>query len=142
MNVNVTSSECAWANFEVKILGRVIKGLRGFALKKEKDIEEVYGSGGEPIDLNEGNNKYSGSVKLLGFEVDAMNKTAKTAGYDDLTEVPHEAVVMTLSFKKKATDPLTTYTVRGLKFTEWGAELEQGAKHRETTLPYKAMSIN
>lgn len=141
MNTNVTSSECAWANFEVKILGRTIKGLRGFSLKKEKDVEEVYGSGVEPLDLNEGNNKYSGSVKLLGFEVDAMNKAARTAGFDDLTEVPHEAVVLTLSFKKKATDPLTNYTVRGLKFTEWGAELEQGAKHRETSLPFKAMSI-
>jgi hypothetical protein len=141
MNINVTSSECHWAQFEVKILGRVIKGLRGFSLKKEKDIEEVYGAGNEPIDLNEGNNKYSGSFKLLGFEVDAMNKAAKDANFDDLTEVPHEAVTATLSFKKKATDPLTTYTVRGVKFTEWSAELEQGAKHRETTLPFKAMSI-
>lgn len=141
MNLNVTSKECAWANFEVKILGRVIKGLRGFSLKKEKDVEEIYGSGIEPQDLNEGNNKYSGSIKLLGFEVDAMNKSAKDAGYDDLTEVPHEMVVLTLSFKKLKTDPITTYTVRSLKFTEWGAELDQGAKHRETTLPFKALSI-
>lgn len=141
MNINVTSSECAWANFEVKIFGRVIKGLRGFALKKEKDIEEIYGSGNEPLDLNEGNNKYSGSLKLLGFEVDAMNKAAKEAGYDDLTEVPHEAVVLNLSFKKKLTDPLTVYTGRGVKFTEWSAEMDQGAKNRETTLPFKAMSI-
>ena len=91
--------------------------------------------------MNEGNNKYSGSIKLLGFEVDALNKTAKDANYDDLTEVPHEAATMTLSFKKRATDPLTTYTVRGVKFTEWSAEMEQGAKNRETTLPFKAMSI-
>ena len=34
-NVNITSAECAWANFEVKILGRTIKGLRGFGFKKE-----------------------------------------------------------------------------------------------------------
>lgn len=141
MNVNVTSSECHWAQFEVKILGRVIKGLRGFSLKKEKDIEEVYGAGNEPIDLNEGNNKYNGSFKLLGFEVDAMNKAARDANFDDLTEVPHEAVTATLSFKKKATDPLTTYTVRGLKFTEFSVEMDQGAKNRETTLPFKAMSI-
>lgn len=141
MNVNVTSSECAFAQFEIKFLARVIKGLRGFSLKKEKDIEEIYGSGNEPLDMNEGNNKYSGSLKVLGFEVDAMNKAAKEAGYDDLTEVPHEAAVITLSFKKKATDSLTTYTVRGVKMTEWSAEMEQGAKMRETTLPFKAMSI-
>lgn len=141
MNLNVTSKECAFAQFEIKFLGRVIKGLRGFSLKKEKDIEEVYGAGQEPLDLNEGNNKYSGSIKVLGFEVDALNATAKAAGYDDLTEVPHEAAVLNLSFKKKATDALTTYTVRGVKMTEWSADLDQGAKHRETTLPFKAMSI-
>lgn len=141
MNLNVTSSECAFAQFEIKFLGRVIKGLRGFSLKKEKEIEEVYGAGQEPLDLNEGNNKYSGSIKVLGFEVDALNATAKAAGYDDLTEVPHEAATLTLSFKKRATDPLTTYTVRGVKMTEWSAEMDQGAKHRETTLPFKAMSI-
>lgn len=141
MNVNVTSSECAFAQFEIKFLARVIKGLRGFSLKKEKDIEEIYGAGNEPLDMNEGNNKYSGNLKVLGFEVDAMNKAAKDAGYDDLTEVPHEAAVITLSFKKRATDPLTTYTVRGVKMTEWSAEMEQGAKMRETTLPFKAMSI-
>jgi hypothetical protein len=141
MDVNVTSSECAFAQFEIQFLGRTIKGLRGFELKKEKDIEEVYGAGNEPLDLNEGNNKYSGNIKVLGFEVDAMNKTAKAAGYDDLTEVPHEASVLSLSFKKKATDPLTTYTVRGVKVTEFSLAMDQGAKHRETTLPFKAMSI-
>ena len=141
MNLNVSSSECAWANFEIKVFTSVVKGLRGFSIKKEKDIEEIFGAGNEPLDLAEGNNKYSGSIKVLGFEVDRMNKAAKLAGFDDLTEIPHEAAVMTLSYKKRLTDPVTTIIVRGLKFTEWSAEMEQGAKHRETTLPFKAMMI-
>lgn len=141
MNLNVTSSECAFAQFEIQFLGRTIKGLRGFELKKEKDIEEIYGAGNEPLDMNEGNNKYSGNIKLLGFEVDSLNRVAKLAGYDDLTEVPHEVSVLSLTFKKRITDPLSVYIVRGVKFTEWSAAMDQGAKNRETTLPFKAMSI-
>lgn len=140
MNINITSSECAWANFEVKILNRVIKGLRGFESKKTKEAEPLMGSGDDPIDITTGNNKYEGNVKVLGFESDAMNKAAQDAGYDDITEVPHEFIVITISFKRRATDKLKTIVTRGVKFTEDGLAMEQGAKNRETTLPYIAMS--
>ncbi|MBO4233902.1 hypothetical protein FO675_06240 [Riemerella anatipestifer] len=139
-NVNITSSECAWANFEVKILGRTIKGLRGFGFKKTIDKEHLYGAGDEPLDIMGGNKKYEGNIKLLGFEVDKMNEAAQTAGYEDITEVPHELIVITCSYKKRAIDPVWTYTATGVAFTETGVDLEQNAKHREITLPYIAMN--
>jgi hypothetical protein len=141
-NVNITTSECAWAQFELKILGRVVKGLRGFSFKKEVEKEHLFGAGDDPIDIMNGNKKYTGNVKLLGFEVDAMNKTANDAGYDDITEVPHEAIVITCSFKRRATDPIKTYTASAVAFTENGVDLEQNAKHREITLPWLAMNID
>ena len=140
-NVNITTKECAWAHFEVKILNRVIKGLRGFESKKTKDAEPLYGSGDEPIDIMTSNKKYEGNVKILGFEADAMNKAAQDAGYDDITEVPHELIVITISFKRRITDKIKTYVVAGVQFTEDAVSMEQGAKYREITLPYLAMSI-
>ncbi len=140
MNVNITSSECAWSHFEVKILNRVIKGLRGFESKKTVDAEHLYGAGDEPIDIMKSNKKYEGNIKILGFEADAMNKAAQDAGFDDITEVPHELIVITISFKRRATDKLKTYISTGVQFTEDGVSLEQGAKNREITLPYIAMS--
>ncbi|AWG24821.1 hypothetical protein [Flavobacterium kingsejongi] len=142
MNVNITSSECAWSQFEIKLLGRTIKGLRGFSLKKEVEKEHLYGSGSDPIDIMTGNKKYDGNIKLLGFEADAMNKAAKIAGYDDITEVPHETIVITVSYKKRATDAISTYVASGVAFTETGVELEQNAKNREITLPFIAMNIS
>jgi hypothetical protein len=139
-NINITSSECAWAHFEVKLLSKVIKGLRGFSTKKTVESEHIYGSGNEPIDIMKGNTKYEGNVKLLGFEADALNKAAQAAGYDDITEVPHELIIITISYKKKATDKITTIVTSGVQFTEDGFEMEQGAKNREVTLPYIAMS--
>lgn len=141
MNTTITSKECAWAQFEMKVLDRTVKGLRGFSFKKTVEKEHLYGAGGEPIDIQDGNRKYEGNVKLLGFEVDAINKVASDAGYDDITEVPHEAIVITVSFKKRATDAIKTYVATGVSFTECGVDMEQNAKHREITLPYLAMNI-
>ncbi len=141
MNVNITSKECAWSHFEVKVLGRTIKGLRGFAFKKSKEKEHLYGAGSEPLDIMEGNAKYDGNLKVLGFEADAMDKAAQDAGYEDITEVPHEAIVVTCSYKKRLTDKVKTYIATGVAFTETGLEMEQNAKHREVTIPFLAMSV-
>ncbi len=140
MNVNITTKECAWSNFEVKILNRTIKGLRGFSSKKIKEAEHLHGAGDEPIDIMTSNIKYEGNIKVLGFEADAMNKAAQDAGYDDITEVPHELIVITISYKRRKTDKMKTILSRGIQFTEDGVDIEQGAKHREITLPYLAMS--
>lgn len=140
-NVNVRSSECAWDQAEVKVLGRTIKGLRGWEYKKAKEKEPLYGSGGDPIDITEGNTKCDGHIKLLGFEVDALNSAAQKAGYDDITEVPHEAVVITIKMQKTKVDPKTIITITGVAFTEVGGAMDQGAKHREITLPFIAMGI-
>jgi hypothetical protein len=140
-NVNITSDECAWSRFEIKILGRTIKGLRGFGFKKEVEKEHIYGAGDDPIDIQSGNKKGSGSIKVLGFEADLMNKAARTAGYDDITDVPHEAIVITCAFKKRMADPIKTYIASGVAFSEAGVDLEQNAKMREISLPYLAMNV-
>ena len=141
MNTNITSSECSWAQFEVKILGTVIKGLRGFGFKKEVEKEHLFGSGDEALDITGGNKKSSGNIKVLGFEADKMNKAARDAGYDDITDVPHEAIIITCSYRRRKTDEVKTYIANGVAFTEAGVDLEQNAKHREITLPYLAMNV-
>jgi hypothetical protein len=141
-NVNITTSECAWSHFEVKVLGRVIKGLRGFSFKKTVEKEHLYGAGDDPLDIITGNKKYEGNIKLLGFEVDALNKAAGIAQFGDITEVPHELIVITCSYKRRITDSVKTYTATGVAFTENGVDLEQNAKHREITLPFIAMNID
>jgi hypothetical protein len=141
MNVNITSEECAWSRFEIKILGRTIKGLRGFGFKKEVEKEHLYGAGDDPIDIMSGNKKGTGSIKVLGFESDLMNKAARDAGYEDITDVPHEAIVITCAFKKRMIDPVKTYIASGVAFSENGIDMEQNAKFREISLPYLAMNV-
>lgn len=140
-NVNISSNECTWRHGELILLGRRINGLRGFELKKSVEKEHLYGAGQNPIDIQEGNIKCEGNVKILGFELDALNQAAIIAGYNDITEVPHEAISMTIKLQKSAMSPKTIFNVRGIAFTEVANAMEQNAKMREVTLPFIAMDI-
>lgn len=140
-NINIRSSECAWKHGELILLGRRINGLRGFELKKTVEKEHLYGTGQNPLDIQEGNIKCEGSIKVLGFEFDAMNRAAMMAGYSDITEVPHEAIVMTVKLQKSVAEQKTVFNVRGIAFTEEVNSMEQNAKMREVTLTFLAMDI-
>jgi hypothetical protein len=141
MNPNIRSSEFAWARAELKLFSRVIKGIRGFEFKKTVEKEFLFGAGPDPLDIQEGNRKVEGNIKILGFELDQLNTTANMAGFQDITEVPHEAINITLSLKKTAFDKTTTITIRGIAFTEYAHAMEQNAKMREVTLPILAMDM-
>ena len=138
-NMNIRSSECAWYQSEVKILGRTLSGIRGWEIKKTVEKEPLYGAGQHALDITEGNVKVEGSIKVLGFEADAINQAAQEAGYDDITAVPHEAIVANIKMKRSPTDKATNIAIRGIAFTECGDSMEQGAKNREITLPFIAM---
>lgn len=141
-NVQIRSSECAWAHIEIKILGRVITGLRGFEFKKAQEKEHLYGSGVNPLDIQPGNIAYTGNLKVLGFELDAMNRAAQAAGYADIVDVPHELITVTCGMQKTKLDTKTFYTATGIAFQEYASAMEQNAKMREVTLPFLAMSID
>jgi len=141
MNIHIRSSECAWQHAELKLLGRTIKGLRGFEFKKTVEKEHLFAAGSDAIDIQTGNKKVEGNIKILGFELDQLNMAANIAGFQDVTEVPHEAIVVTLSFKKSPVDKTTTVAVRGIAFTEYAHAMEQNAKMREVTLPLLAMDM-
>lgn len=141
MNANIRSSECAWQHAEVKVLGRVIRGLRGWEYKKTTEKELLYGGGQKAIDITSGNVKCEGNIKVLGFELDALNTAAQMAGYEDISDVPHEAIIITIKMQKSPLDKKTFVSITGVSFTEMGGAMEQGAKMREITLPYIAMDI-
>lgn len=136
-----STKECAWAQINITVLGRKIVGLRGFEFKKTVEKEHLYGAGDAPIDIQTGNKKVEGNIKLLKYEVDMMNDAAKVAGFFDILEVPHQLVLITCDYKKLATDPKRTITVSGVAFTELTSAMEQNAKMTEVTLPFIAMDI-
>jgi hypothetical protein len=130
------TSECSWSNISIKLFGATLQGLRGFSFKKGIEKEHLYAAGPNPIDIQSGNIKPEGSLKLLKYEFDKLNDAAQEAGYEDILEVPHSAVVITCSFKKRAQDPIRIIEAQGVAFTEWDAAQEQNAKMTEMSLPF------
>ena len=140
-NFNIKSSEYAWHHCEVKVFGRVIRGITGFEFKKSTDKEALYGAGQHAIDIQEGNISCSGSMNVFGYEKDRMDAAARVAGYDDITAVPHEAIVITALFRKLAKDPLTKIVATGVAFTETTDAMQQNDSKRDCELPFICMDI-
>lgn len=141
MNINIKSSECAWHHAEIKVLDRVIKGITGFEFKKATEKEAIYGAGQNPVDIQEGNISCTGSITIYGFEKDRMDQAARAAGYDDITQVPHELINIVATLRKVAKDPITTIVASGVAFTETTDSMSQNDKKRECQLPFICMDI-
>ena len=137
----ITTDECAWKDISVQMLGRKFTGLKSFSMKISREKEHVYASGGDPVDITEGNTKYEGSLKMLKYELDALNDAAKLAGYTDITAVPHALIVINVQFKKNLASAIRSHAAIGVGFTESEITMEQGGKMTEVTLPFICMKI-
>ncbi|PQL95199.1 hypothetical protein [Apibacter adventoris] len=139
--MKLQTSECAWMDFNLNILGRKIKGLRGFSFNNEDENELIYGAGNKPLDIQSGNTKSEGNIKILGFELDELIRIVQKFGYARIQDVPQENIVITGTFKKEKNGPLRIVTARGVKFSKVELAMEQGAKMMEVTLPFLAIDI-
>jgi hypothetical protein len=137
--MSFSTKECAWAQTSMKLLGRTVVGIRGFEFEKNVEKEYIHGAGDNPIDIQAGNKTYPASIKLLKYEVDAMNDAAVTAGYADITEIPHEAITITCMYRRNAADAPRTIIASGCAFTNLKVAMEQAAKMTEITLPMLVM---
>ena len=140
--MDFSTQECAWQNVTIVFLGRKITGLRGFEFKKSIEKEHLYGAGSEPLDIQQGNKKYEGNIKLLKYELDLLNDAAIDAGFEDISEVDHPLITVICQYKKLLSDKTRYISAVGMAFTEISAAMEQNAKMTEVTLPFIAMKIS
>jgi len=136
-----STKECAWSQTRVKCLGRTFVGIDGFEFTKSVSKEAIYGAGDEPLDIQTGNKEYKGSLTLKKYEVDALNDAALKAGFNDITEVNHEAIVITCTYKKLPTDVARTITSLATAFTELPVSLKQNDKQTSVQLAFISMKI-
>jgi len=134
-----STKECAWSQTTVKVLTRTLVGIAGFDFSKDVETEYLYGAGSDPIDIQRGNKSYPGSIDILKYELDLLNDAAVAAGYEDITEVPNEAINITCVFKKLATDTPRTVSSLACAFGNIKAAMQQNDKSMKVSLPFKAM---
>ena len=134
-----STEECAWKQVSVTALGRKFVGIDGFTADIEEEADYMYGAGSEPIDIQDGNCKYPGTLKLKKYEVDMLNDAALLAGYENIIKVPYPLITITVVYKKTLTSKTRTIVSTGVKFTKLPGSLEQNDKFSKVELPYLAM---
>lgn len=134
------SREFEFADIRIKMLGAQLSGLRGLTYKKDREKEHVYAAGPDPKGIQRGNRKYEGTLTLLKSDYDALELAARTAGYDDIVEVPFTDVVITVVYQQED-GTLKTDTLIGCEFTSAEDGMKQGDKFKEIELPFIFMKL-
>ena len=66
--------EYEWMTITLLLGGRRVTGLRGIEYTAEQEQEPIYGAGSQPMAIQRGNIKYSGTITLTGSEFHLLQK--------------------------------------------------------------------
>lgn len=130
------STEVKWSDLKFYLNGTKVVKFTGLKYKSEQEVEEIYGGGDEPLDLQTGNRKYSGMATMYKSMIDAMNKAARAQGFRDLMDVPWTIVA---DYKETLASPRTSDTLPNVRFTDYEKGMEQNAKSMPVALNFKAL---
>jgi hypothetical protein len=132
--------EFEFADMQVNIFGLNLTGLRGLMYKKTQEKELLYGQGNQPRSIQRGNKKYDGTLTVLQSDLDLMNRAARAAGRDDVTDVPGKDITITCVYQQ-VDGLIKTDTFIGVEFMDFEQGMKQGDKHKEVALPFVCLRM-
>ena len=121
--------EHEWSDVNVILAGRLVTGIRGVSYTSSQEKEALYGKGNKPHAMQRGNKSYSGSIRLLQSELEALERAAGGDALDATFNVV-VAYGSPLQGAKFSTDLL-----KGCEITEIPKGLNQNDKFMEIELP-------
>jgi hypothetical protein len=133
--------EVAWLDLRVRVLNATLKGCRGLKYELETEKEALYAAGNLTQGIQTGNQKVSGTLKVLKNTFDMLNDAAVNAGYDNITAVPPQLIIITANYKVAFNRPMRTDIISGIGFSKFEKGFEQNAKFMEIEMPFIAMSL-
>ncbi len=127
----------SWSEYRCFMGGRFVTGIRGFKYKSSRKTEAIYAEGDEPVDTGYGNREYSGELKILQNELEAII----SAGGGDPYKIPPFTVVHSYIPLNSIGAKIVTDICEGCSFTEIEKAMEQGATFMEITTPLYVKKI-
>ncbi len=129
------SREYEWSDVSVVLAGRMVTGIRGVSYTSSQEKEALYGKGNKPHSIQRGNKSYSGSIKLLQSELEALQLAANC----DVLDISFNVVV---SYGNPTQgDVITTDLLVGCEITEVPKGLNQNDKFMEIELPLIMLDV-
>ncbi|HXS38335.1 MAG TPA: hypothetical protein VN721_16655 [Flavipsychrobacter sp.] len=132
------SQECEWSDMAITLAGAPLGKIRSVQYTVEQDKAHLYGAGDEPISIQSGNRKYTGTIKVLKGAFDDINAAAIEAAGRDLLDLEFDIVVV---YKAKGNRPLQTDTLVRCQVSSYNRNWDQGAKQMEISLPILFLQI-
>lgn len=130
------SEEYAWTDLNVVMGGRRLGGITGIKWKTKRTVNHIYGKGRDPHARTKGNKEYTGSLKLLQSELEAILESAGTG--KDITDLTFN---VTVAFVPESGGIIKTHNVINVDVEEFEMGMEQNAPNMIIELPFKAGKI-
>lgn len=127
--------EYEWADVSVVVAGRMVTGIRGVSYTSSQEKEALYGKGNKPHAIQRGNKAYSGSIKLLQSELEALERAAGGDALDASFNI-----IVAYGNPSKG-DVITTDLLKGCEITEIPKGLSQNDKFMEIELPIVMLDV-
>lgn len=131
----MNTREYEWADVTVVVAGRDVTGIRGVSYTSDQEKEALYAKGNKPHGIQRGNKSYSGSIRLLQSEYDALNAAAG----GDVLNVSFDIVVC--YGNPSQGDVIHTDLLKGVEITSKPKSLNQNDKFMEIELPLVMLDV-
>ena len=122
--------EYEWMNITLLLGGRRVTGLRGIEDTAEQEQEPIYGAGSQPLAIQRGNIKYSGTITITGSEFHLLQKACGGSILGAST------TIVVCYGNPSEGDVIHTDTLVGCTFSKEEDKWKQGDKFTEYTLPF------
>ena len=131
----MNTREYEWADVTVVVAGRDVTGIRGVSYTSDQEKEALYAKGNKPHGIQRGNKSYSGALRLLQSEYDALNAAAG----GDVLNVSFDIVVC--YGNPSQGDVIHTDLLKGVEITSKPKSLNQNDKFMEIELPLVMLDV-
>lgn len=138
MSIKVNEREYSWGDIKVFILGQFVGGMRAVNYNPTRNKEPLESSGYNPRAIQKGMRKVEGSITTLQSELDALNRTAKAAGYHDILDVDVN-IIVTYSMDGIV---ITVDRINNASFTGWTKSASTDNTFMEVELPFIALGVD
>ena len=132
------SREYAWADVSIVIAGRPVTGILAVKYKIARKVTTIYASGIEPHARTKGNKQYTGEIKLLQSEYNALEEAAQNLGFDDVTDLTFNITVV---YGKDPTARIKTDQLLACDISDVEKDFKQNDPNMEITLPIEIGKI-
>ena len=138
MSVIINQREYAYGDIQVWLFGQMVCGLRGIEYKPKKEKTTLHGAGRNPRAIQHGKREYEGTLTILQSELEALNRSARAAGYKDALDLDLDIIVVYASDN----GVVTTHKISSASFSEMPLGMKEGDAFAEHALPYLALDVD